>query len=202
MQPLLPQEAEADEGAGEMQEGEDGGGLTMEAHGQTAEGKDPRIRPFDRPAVATEPLAGLDTATGDPGYDPAPPQSLPADGKIVAFVAVELGWAEARSAGLTNRAANRRDRIDQWLQELGVMHVGRGQQHGQGDTLPIYPQMELAARFAPIHRTRAGRLAAAFGSNTGAVQAGSRPVDLAEIARPVQQGAVHPGPDAQCLPLA
>jgi hypothetical protein len=47
-----------------------------------------------------------------------------------------------------------------------------------------------------------GRLVAAFGSQAGAVEAGPRPVDGAEITQPVQQGAVHPGPDAQRLPLA
>jgi hypothetical protein len=53
----LLEEAEADEGAGEMQEREHRGSLTVEAQSEAAVGEHPRICPFDYPPVSTAPLA-------------------------------------------------------------------------------------------------------------------------------------------------
>jgi hypothetical protein len=117
-----------------VQEREHRGSLTIEAQRETAVGEHPRISPFDDPPVATEPLTRVDAATGDPGCDPAPPQGVPAEGEVVALVAVELGWAEARSSRLADQTTNRWDTIDQWLQQLGVVYVSRGEQLWGGTT--------------------------------------------------------------------
>src|SRR5947208_14811833 len=62
--------------------------------------------------------------------------------------------------------------------------------------------MVLAAPFAAIDGAWACGLPAPLGTDAGAVQAGPRPVHPPEISQPVQQGAVHPSPDAERLPLA
>lgn len=63
---LTGSEAEADQSAGEMEEREHRGSVTIKAHSQAAIGEHPRIRPFDDPPVSTEPLTRLDAATCDP----------------------------------------------------------------------------------------------------------------------------------------
>jgi hypothetical protein len=53
------------------------------------------------------------------------PRRLSAEREVVALVGVELGRSEAWPSRLANAAADRRDGVDQRLQELTVVHIGR-----------------------------------------------------------------------------
>jgi hypothetical protein len=90
-----------------VEERQDGRGLTVVADREPAERDEPCLRPLHNPPVPAQPLAGLHASARDAGRDPAVPQSLAAGRVIVSFVAVDLGRAPARPAGLTRGTADR-----------------------------------------------------------------------------------------------
>jgi hypothetical protein len=156
------EEADADEGAGQVQEAEDRRGLAVVADREATVREQPGDRPLDDPAMSAEALGGLDATPGDPGDDAASAQGAPVDGIVVALVAVELLGSEARASRLTKRAPDGRDGVDQRLQQLGVVDVGGGQRRRERDALPVDDQAVLRAALAPVRRVRAGRLAPFF----------------------------------------
>jgi hypothetical protein len=121
-------------------------------------------------------------------------------GEVIPFVAVQLGRALAWAPRLPQWAADRLDRIDQQLQQLAVVHVGRGELHRQRHTLPIDEQMVFAAELATVSRVRPGVLTPALGTDAEAVQAGAAPIDRIEVAEPVQHDLVDGVPDTELLP--
>src|SRR5438105_10643510 len=72
--------------------------------------------------------------------------------------------------GLAGRSADWPDHIDQWREELRVVHIGGRELHGQGYALPIHQEVVLAAGFASISRVRASVLAATFRTHANAVE--------------------------------
>ena len=69
--------AEADQGAGEVQEGEHRGHLAVVTQAEPAERHDPGQTALHDPSEATEALAGVHAASSDARGDPTLPQRLP-----------------------------------------------------------------------------------------------------------------------------
>ena len=69
----MEQEAEADEGTGEMQERKDARSVPVVAHREFAKSDHPRLRSLDNPAVTAQSLAGVHAPPRDPRDDAAPP---------------------------------------------------------------------------------------------------------------------------------
>ena len=198
----MDQEAQADESTGEVQEGEDSGGVPVIADGEFAKANHPRLRTLHDPSEATESLAGVNARPSDAWSNAAPPQRLTVGARGVRFIRVQLGWAPAGPTGLADRSADGPDRIDQRLEEFRVVDIGGRELHGQGHALPIHQEVVLAARFGSISRVRASVLAAAFSTDADAVDAGAAPIDGTPVAQPVEDHLVHGRPDAKFLPLA
>src|SRR5437588_2000040 len=60
----------------------------------------------------------------------------------------------------------------------------------------------LATGFGSISRVGTSVLAAAFRTDTDAVDAGAAPVNGVQVAQPVEDHLVHHGPNAESLPVA
>src|SRR5947209_18428580 len=60
----------------------------------------------------------------------------------------------------------------------------------------------LATGFGSISRVRASMLAATFGTDADAIDAGAGPIDGIQVAQPVEHHLVQHRPDAERLPLA
>src|SRR4051812_13786237 len=106
--------------------------------------------------MAAEALPALDAAPGDPGDDGTPAQCPPAVGEVVSFVGMELGRSTPRPAGAL---ADCRYGIDQILQQLAVVPIGRRNPQGKGDAVGVHKDVALEARLAAIRWVRAGFLA-------------------------------------------
>ena len=150
----MDQEAQADESTGEVQEGEDSGGVPVIADGEFAKANHPRLRTLHDPSEATESLAGVNARPSDAWSNATPPQRLTVGARGVRFIRVQLGWAPAGPTGLADRSADWPDRIDQRLEEFRVVDIGGRELHGQGHALPIHQEVVLAARFGSISRVR------------------------------------------------
>jgi hypothetical protein len=116
--------AGAGQRAGQMEERFHEVGAALVADGDPPVGQQPGQRAFDRPPVATEPVAGFDPTAGDPRGDPAAAQRPSTTRVVVAFVGMEFGWAPAGTARASPQPDDRRDGVDQLLQQLGVVGVG------------------------------------------------------------------------------
>lgn len=64
--------ARADDGAGELEQGQMGAELPLEADTQLAESGEPGVRTLDHPAVTTEPFAALAATSCDAALNAAP----------------------------------------------------------------------------------------------------------------------------------
>ena len=76
---------------------------------------------FDHPAMAAQPLAGLDAFAGDAGNAAPLAQCLPPAVVIITLVGMQLDRALAGSAA---PPLDRHDGINRGFQHLGVMHIG------------------------------------------------------------------------------
>jgi hypothetical protein len=65
----MGEEAETDDGAGQVQQRQHRGGLAVVTDRELSEGHEPPLRPLYDPPVAPQPLAGLHTPAGDPRSD-------------------------------------------------------------------------------------------------------------------------------------
>jgi hypothetical protein len=84
----MGEEAETDEGAGEVEEGQDRSGVAVIADRQLPGGHDPGLSPLDYPANAPQALAGVHAAANDPRRDPPLPQGAAQVGVVVPLVRV------------------------------------------------------------------------------------------------------------------
>jgi hypothetical protein len=132
------------------------------ADGQAAVTGEPRQRALDHPAMPPQFLAGVDAAPGNPGDDPTSAEVASAAREVVALIGVQLGRALPRPAGATARAEDRRDGVDQRLEEGRVVGVRRREADRQRDPVAVRDQMALRARFAAIRRIRPGLAAPPF----------------------------------------
>jgi len=153
-------------------------GPALVANGKPAKPMQPRECPLHDPAVPAKPLARFHAASCDAGRDPSFSTGSPAARVVVALVGVELGRAPARRSGAT---AHRQHPVEQVLEALGVVLVGRAELNGEGEPLRVYQQMVLRARFTAIRRVRAGLVAPLFAGTLEASSA-ARDQSMADAA--------------------
>lgn len=113
----------------------------------------PGERALDDPAVAAQPLAGLDGFTCDADLDPAPGECTAARPVVIGLVTMQLLGPLARPSP---RTLDRADRIDQLLEDWRVVAVGRRVDEGERDALTVRRPMPLYAWFSAIRRVWAG----------------------------------------------
>ena len=106
---------------------------------------------LDHPAVTTESFAGVDALAGDADPNVATAQGVAAAGVVIPFVGMQLGWPLAPSS---IRLSDRRNGIEQLLEDDGVVAVGAGQETGERDAGPVSHNMALRARFTAIRWVR------------------------------------------------
>ena len=111
------------------------------------------------PTMATEAVFGLDSSARDASPDAAFPARAAAPGKVVPFVGVQLVRTESRPASWSGDGRNA---IQQIVQDLRVVNVGRSQQYCQRNTLSIDKKMVFRARFAFVRRVGSGFFAPFF----------------------------------------
>ncbi len=106
--------------------------------GQSSEGA------LDDPAMASEPSAALDAASGDAWDDGAGPALGPAPAMVVAFVGVQL----VRSAARTSAAAgaHARHRVQGGCQHHAVVPVGPAQCQAERRAARVDDEVTFAAR--------------------------------------------------------
>lgn len=83
---------------------------------------------LDDPTVSSETILRLNASPRNAGFDPTITARTTAPGIVVAFVSVQLGGPESRSA---SRTGNGRDAVQQILQDAGVVNISGRQKHGQ-----------------------------------------------------------------------
>jgi len=132
---------------------------TLVADRETTKLVDPGHGALNHPAVATEPLTGLDALAGDADLDPASMQEPTTARDVIRFVRVQL---RGTFAGPTTRALDGWNGIDQVLEDDAVVPVRAGDDGCERGTAPIYHNMALRARFAAIRRVGSGRGAPLF----------------------------------------
>ena len=128
-------------------------------HGEPPEAIEPGKGAFHHPAVAAQPLARLDAATGNARDDAADPAGSATARVVVAFVGMQLGGTVTRAPATTMRLTDRRDGIQGRLQETRIMDIGCRERHGEGDSAGVDHKMALRPRFATIRWIRPGRFA-------------------------------------------
>ena len=136
--------APADESASEIEERLIDVVASLVAYLKTPEAVYPRQRPLHYPPVPTQLLAGLDAPASDTRGYTSLLERLAASRKVVALVGVQLLWALMRSA---TALSDRRDGVQGFLQDIGVMDVGRRVDHRERDSVPVDHNMALRTRF-------------------------------------------------------
>jgi hypothetical protein len=123
----------ADQRTTEMKECGQDVSAVLVADREAPVGQQPGQGAFDLPALSAQPLAGLQPTAGDPRDDAPAAQRPPAGREVVSLVAMQLGWASARPTRPPSWPDDRRDRVDQLLQQQRVMGVGGREPDGQRD---------------------------------------------------------------------
>ena len=107
----------------------------------------PRLRALDHPAMTTELLLRLNALAGDPRRNPPSAQCRLVLLRLVSLVRVQLVGS---FAGPPRRMLDRLDRVNRRLKHGRLVDVGRGQEDGERDALPVDHKMALRALFAAI----------------------------------------------------
>ncbi len=134
-------------------------GPPLVAHLEPAEAIEPRQRALDYPAIPSQPLARFAATARDAGDDAACAQGPSTARIVIAFVRVELRGTLARSTSRLVGEAKRWDRIDRFLQQPRIMHVGPGHGHRQRQAHAVEYEVPLGAQLAAIGRILARRFA-------------------------------------------
>ena len=163
-------------------------GAPFVADGQPPEPVEPGQGALDHPAVATRVARWTRSPCGrcGPGCGGG---AAPGGSAGCRRPCRRAAWPGA--CGAARWALDRRDGIEQLLEDGRVVAVGAGQERGERDAAPVDHNMALRARFAAIRRVRADQLRPPFGRDAGTVQAGPAPVDPVGFAQPVQQRPVQ-----------
>lgn len=114
-------EAEGDEGGGDVVEGQTDIGAALVANDEAAEAGEPRECALGDPAIPTEAFARFNAAPGDAGNDAPSAQGPATTSEIVSLISVELGGT---TPGAARALADRRDGIDNRFQHRAVVAVG------------------------------------------------------------------------------
>ncbi len=112
----------------------------------------PGKRPLDHPPVPPQPSARILAPPGDAYSNTALVQSPPAMREVVAFVRVQLLRPFAGPASA--RRFDRRNRIQELLEDFGVMDVRRSKDNGKWEAERVGQQVAFGARLATIGRIR------------------------------------------------
>jgi hypothetical protein len=153
------QPPEADEAAGEAEEGFVDLVAAVVADEQSFVAVEPGEGALDDPADTTEAGAVLGLATSDLRSDVASTKLAPVLVMVVATVGGDSLGASAWSADL---AAYRRDALDERDQLCDVVAVAAGDRPGERDPGRVYEKMMLRAVSGSINRARARRGAPFF----------------------------------------
>ena len=124
-------------------------GAALVADSQAAEAIQPSQRALDHPAMPAEAFAGIDAFAGDADPDVTLGQGPAAAGIVVALVGMQLGGA---FAPLASRRLDRRDGIEQRIEDHRVVAIGPRQQRGEREAAALDHNMALRSRFPPIRR--------------------------------------------------
>ena len=111
---------------------------------------------FYHPAVATQSLTAFHSAPSNSHQDSASAQVCTATAVIVAFVSMQL---VRLLPGPPWQTWNGRNRIDQSLEDHGVVPIGAGDTQCQWQTSAIYDDVPFATAFPSIGGVGAGLLA-------------------------------------------
>src|SRR5688500_13828228 len=97
--------------------------MALVADEQAAVAVQPGEGALGDPPVAAEALARVDAAAGDARDDVPAPERVAAAAEVVRLVGVELRGAPARAARPVARPLERRDGVDQALEDGALVHV-------------------------------------------------------------------------------
>jgi hypothetical protein len=143
-----------------MEEAEIVFGPAIVARPQAAHGIEPREVAFDHPSVPAEALLRFNAASRDAIEDAAHPTGLATLREIIPFVGVRFVGTMARATG--TGPFERRNAVEQHVEELTVVDVGRGQEREERNAVGVDHKMALAPRSALIRRVRAENVAPLF----------------------------------------
>ena len=100
---------------------------TFIADHQPAETVEPGLRALNHPAIPAQPFTRVDAPPSDARGDAPFLQGFAAAWEVVGLVGVELLGPPSRSAPAGT--LDRLDGVDQFLEDLGVMDIRRGEDH-------------------------------------------------------------------------
>jgi len=123
------------------------------ADGQAAVLTQPGQGALHDPAVAAQAAATLHPLACDADLDPPFAQGDPTARVVIRLVGVDFVRA---LAGPAPRPLDGWDAVDQRREDAAVGAVGRGEEDGEREALPVDHNMALAARFAAIRWIRPG----------------------------------------------
>ena len=153
------EESQTDQRTGEVEQALEQIRSPFIAHTQATATEQPGERPLHHPPMPSQPLAGVDAATGKPRRDAPSTQRAPQGQGVVGLVGVELGRALPRTTRLAPRAGDGGNGINE-PDELGrIVDIGRQEEDGQRETIAIHHQVVLGTRLATVGRIGAGLFA-------------------------------------------
>src|SRR5919197_5656267 len=144
---------QTDERTAQLEEGLMDVRPALVADDQAAEPPQPGQRALHHPAVAAQPLAALHSFARDAAPDAASPHGGPTARDVIGLVGVQLVRALARAP---LGPLDRRDAVEQLLEDAWGRPIGRGQPHRERETVALDHNMALRARFAAIRWIRPG----------------------------------------------
>src|SRR5262245_60712304 len=120
---------EAEEGTAEGEEGLMAIGAPLVAHGQAAAAIEPGQRALEHPAMPTEALAGVEAFAGDANADMPEAEGPTTPRDVIGLVSMQcVGALAPPTVGLFDR----RDGIEQVLEDDGIVAIGSGHEGGEG----------------------------------------------------------------------
>ena len=140
-----------DESTGELEHREVVGRDALPAHEQPPEAVVPAVGSLDDPAPWCPPHAAQEgwlASSSDVRDDPPTPNDGFRVGKVVALVQAQMLRASRAPRGAEH------DRVEHVGHHPLVVHVGSGDQHGQGHAAPIREDVAFHPEFRAIRRVR------------------------------------------------
>lgn len=120
---------------------------TLEAHAQLAEGGQPGMGTLDHPAMAAQSVIAFDALACNSVLDSSQLDVCMAAREVIALVGVQFFGA---TPGPATQPSNRRQCVNQLLEEHRVMPIGPCDAKHQRDALPVRDEVALAAELAPV----------------------------------------------------
>jgi hypothetical protein len=100
----------------------------FESNAQLGEGSKPAVSAFDAPAMFAESVMTRNAAARDARFNAAFAQMPAAEHEVISLFRMEFLWPAAWSAG---ESRDRWNRINQCLEDKGVMAIGASQHERQ-----------------------------------------------------------------------